>query len=64
MKANELRKKTVQELKDLESSLLRESFNLYRQKATGQLRKPDQIKKVRRDIARVNTLLSEKGKRA
>lgn len=61
MKATELRQKSVQELKELESSLLRESFNLHMQKATGQLSKPDQIMKVRRDIARVYTILTEKG---
>ncbi len=64
MKASELRQKTVQELKEVEAGLLRESFNLQMQKATGQLSKPDQIKKVRRDIARVNTVLTEKGGQA
>jgi large subunit ribosomal protein L29 len=63
MKARELKQKTVQELRDVEASLLRESFNLRMQKATGQLSKPDQIKKVRRDIARINTVLTEKGGR-
>ncbi len=61
MKASELRQKTVQELKEIESQLLKESFNLRMQKATGQLSKPDQIGKVRKDIARVYTVLSEKG---
>ncbi len=60
MKASELRKKTVLELKEVESVLLRESFNLRMQKATGQLNKSDQIKKVRRDIARVYTVMTEK----
>lgn len=64
MKASELRKKSVQELKEVESGLLREGFNLHMQKATGQLNKPDQIKKVRRDIARVYTVLTEKGGQA
>ncbi len=61
MKASELRKKTVQELNEMHIALLREQFNLHMQKATGQLSRPDQIKKVRRDIARVNTLITEKG---
>jgi large subunit ribosomal protein L29 len=61
MKASELRQKSTQELKELESALLREGFNLRMQKATGQLSKTDQIRKVRRDIARVNTVLTEKG---
>lgn len=60
MKASELRQKSVEELKKLENELLREGFNLQMQKATGQLSKPDQIKKVRREIARVNTILTEK----
>jgi large subunit ribosomal protein L29 len=64
MKAIELRQKNVQELKKVESELLREIFNLQMQKVTGQLSKPDQIRKVRRDIARVNTILTEKGEQA
>jgi len=43
-------------------NLLRERFNLSMQKGTGQLSRPDQIRKVRRDIARVNTVLTEKAK--
>ncbi len=61
MKASELRQKTVQELKETQLGLFREQFNLHMQKATGQLSKPDQIRKVRRDIARINTIISEKG---
>jgi large subunit ribosomal protein L29 len=61
MKASELRQKSVEELKQTQLELFREQFNLHMQKATGQLAKPDQIKKVRRDIARVNTVITEKG---
>ncbi|MBS1212323.1 MAG: rpmC [Proteobacteria bacterium] len=61
MKASELRQKTVQELKEAQLGLFREQFNLHMQKATGQLSKPDQIRKVRRDIARINTIITEKG---
>jgi large subunit ribosomal protein L29 len=39
--------------------LAREQFNLRMQKGTGQLSKPDQVKKVRRDIARIHTVLNE-----
>jgi large subunit ribosomal protein L29 len=60
MKAAELRSKSVSELKMELHNLLRERFNLSMQKGTGQLSRPDQIKKVRRDIARVNTVLNEK----
>jgi large subunit ribosomal protein L29 len=59
MKANDLRKKTKEELDALLIELSRERFNLKMQKGTGQLSKPDQIKKVRRNIARVHTLITE-----
>ena len=62
MKAAELRSKSVSELKMELHSLLRERFNLSMQKGTGQLSRPDQVKKVRRDIARINTVLTEKEK--
>jgi large subunit ribosomal protein L29 len=61
MKANELRQKSLTELTALRMDLVRESFNLHIQRATGQLSKPDQIRKVRKDIARVNTIVTEKG---
>jgi large subunit ribosomal protein L29 len=60
MKANELRQKSADELKLELDGLLREQFNLRMQKGTGQLSRPDQVKKVRRDIARVKTVLNEK----
>jgi large subunit ribosomal protein L29 len=41
-------------------NLLRERFNLSMQRGTGQLARPDQFRKVRRDIARINTVLTEK----
>jgi len=61
MKAIELRDKTVQELNSVETELLRESFNLHIQKATSQISRPDKIRKIRRNIARIKTVLSEKG---
>lgn len=60
MKANALREKSVDELKQELDGLLREQFNLRMQKGTGQLSRPDQVKKVRRSIARVKTIMSEK----
>ena len=62
MNAAELRSKSVSELKMELHNLLRERFNLNMQKGTGQLARPDQVKKVRRDIARINTVLTEKAK--
>lgn len=61
MKAKEIRQKSITELNEIKASLLREQFNLQMQKATGQLSKPDNIKKARRDIARINTILTEMG---
>ena len=60
MKASELNTKSVDELKQELTGLLREQFNLRMQKGTGQLSKPDQVKKVRRNIARVKTVLNAK----
>ena len=59
MKAKDLRKKTKDELGTLLIDLSRERFNLKMQKGTGQLSKPDQVKKVRREMARVHTLINE-----
>lgn len=61
MKASELRMKSEAELKELLLSQYREQFNLRMQKATGQLTKSDLVKRIRRDIARINTVLTEKG---
>jgi len=59
MKANDLRNKTKVELLVMLTDLSVEKFNLKMQKGTGQLSKPDQIKKDRREIARIHTLISE-----
>ena len=64
MKASELRAKSSDELTQELNSLLRAQFNLRMQKATQQLTNTSQIRKVRRDIARVRTLLNEKAKSA
>lgn len=59
MKASELRQKSKAELESLLGELYREQFNLRMQKGTGALAKPDQLRKVRRDIARIKTILGE-----
>ncbi|PPD44850.1 MAG: 50S ribosomal protein L29 [Methylobacter sp.] len=59
MKATDLRQKTKAELQAMLLELSRERFNLRMQKATGQLSKSDQVKKVRRDIARIQTVLTQ-----
>jgi large subunit ribosomal protein L29 len=60
MKATDLNKKSLQELKTELTELRREQFNLRMQKATGQLAKTDQVAKVRKNIARVKTVLNQK----
>ena len=60
MQANDLRNKSVEDLKTELSDLQREQFNLRFQLKTGQLQQTDNVRKVRRDIARINTILSEK----
>ena len=60
MKASELRAKSAEELKAELMSLLKAQFSLRMQVATQQLTKNSEIKKVRRDIARVRTVMHEK----
>ena len=64
MKTSELRSKSPDELTKELQSLLRAQFNLRMQKATQQLNNTSQIRKVRRDIARVQTVLNQKAKSA
>jgi large subunit ribosomal protein L29 len=60
MNTSELRQKGVAELRQEMTSLLREQFNLRMQKGTGQLTRTHQLSRVRRAIARLNTVLGEK----
>ena len=60
MKASELRVKTVEELDKELLDLLKEQFGLRMQLATQQLTKHSKMAQVRRDIARVRTILHEK----
>ncbi|EKE67339.1 50S ribosomal protein L29 [Gallaecimonas xiamenensis] len=60
MKATELREKSVEDLNAELINLLREQFNLRMQAATGQMSQSHELKKVRRNIARVKTVLNEK----
>ena len=61
MKASELQAKSSHELNELLNSLNREQFALRMQKAIGQLTKSDEIRRIRKDIARINTVLNAKG---
>lgn len=60
MKASELRTKGADELRKELESLLKAQFSLRMQKATQQLTNTSQLRKVRRDIARVRTVLGSK----
>ena len=60
MNAVELREKSVEQLNDELLSLLRDQFNFRMQKATGQLSQSHLLKQVKRDIARIKTVLNEK----
>lgn len=60
MKAAELRQKSVEELNAELTALLKAQFGLRMQHATGQLAKTSEINRVRKDIARVRTILAQK----
>lgn len=62
MNAQDLREKKVGELREELSGLLREQFNLRMQRGIGQLPTPHELRRVRKDIARVKTVLNEKQK--
>ena len=61
MKAEDLKGKSPDELKKMLLDLRKKQFNLRFQKSGGQLEKTDEVRKVRRDIARVKTFLSSLG---
>jgi len=61
MKTNELRAKDEAQLTTELEALLKAQFSMRMQKATQQLTNTSQLRKVRRDIARVRTILTEKG---
>ncbi|MDD9889483.1 MAG: 50S ribosomal protein L29 [Gammaproteobacteria bacterium] len=60
MKAEELREKSVEELQQQLQDLYKDQFNYRMQNSTGQLGQIHLVKEVRKDIARVKTILSEK----
>lgn len=62
MKASELREKTIDGLNGELKDLLREQFNLRMQRGIGQMSRPDQLQKVRKNISRVKTVLNEKAR--
>ncbi len=60
MKAEDLRQKTPDELSEELASLRKEQFNLRFQKASGQLENTARVREVRRDIARIKTIMNER----
>jgi large subunit ribosomal protein L29 len=60
MNATELREKSVDELSEVLKELLHDQFKYRMQQSTGQLENSAALKIVRRDIARVKTLINEK----
>jgi large subunit ribosomal protein L29 len=59
MNASEMRNKSASELREELLRLRREQFNLRMQRATGQMARPDQFGKVRKNIARLKTVLRQ-----
>ena len=64
MNADELRQKTPDQLRDQLVALKKEAFNLRFQKATNQTENTARMRQVRRDAARVKTVLNEKAREA
>lgn len=59
MKTTDIRAKSKDELRDELVSLKKEQFNLRFQAASGQLENTARVKQVRRDVARIQTILTE-----
>jgi len=62
MNISELREKSVEELQQQLGEMCKDQFNYRMQKSTGQLGQSHLLKTVRRDIARIKTIISEKQK--
>ncbi len=60
MKVSEMKEKNVDELNEELLNLKREHFNLRMQKGSGQLAQTNRLNEVRRDVARVKTILTQK----
>ena len=64
MKAEDIRVKSSEELETVLADLKKEQFNLRFQSASGQLENTARVRQVRRDVARVQTLMAEKAAQA
>jgi large subunit ribosomal protein L29 len=63
MKPSEMREITAEELKHKEQDLRKELFNLRFQQATGEIENPMRIRAIKREIARVLTIIAEKNRK-
>jgi large subunit ribosomal protein L29 len=63
MKPSEMREITAEELRHKEQDLRKELFNLRFQQATGEIENPMRIRAIRREIARVLTIIAEKNRK-
>jgi large subunit ribosomal protein L29 len=63
MKCAELRETTIDELRKKEQDLRKELFNLRFQQATGEIENPMRIRAIKKDIAKILTVITEKNKR-
>jgi len=64
MKINEIREKTIDELRLRKRELRQELFHLRLQQQSGQLEKPSQLREIRREVARIETIVTEKTRKA
>ncbi len=64
MKIKEIRELTIDELSARRRDLSQEKFHLRLQQQSGQLEKPSQLREIRREIARIETVISERNRNA
>jgi large subunit ribosomal protein L29 len=64
MKSSDIRAKTADELRQQIDDLAKEAFNLRFQRASGQLENTARVRQVRRDLARIKTILGERSRAA
>jgi large subunit ribosomal protein L29 len=64
MKIKEIRELSRQELANRKRELRMESFNLRLQQQSGQMEKPSRVKDIRKEVARIETILTEKTRQA
>ena len=64
MKISEIKELTVKELESRKREIRQESFNLRIQQQAGQLEKPHMLRSLRRDAARIETVIAQKSKTA